>query len=271
MTDGRLPYFDRLFARFSDGDADYVNAFGRNVHWGYWEDPRTADGSIEDFVSASDAMTDQVLHAARIRNGTSVVDVGCGFGGTIGRLNEHYSDLRIAGVNIDERQLERARQLVTPRARNQIEYCHADACDLPFPDESFDVVLAVECIFHFRDRLAFLKRARKVLKPGGRIVISDFVGANYFVPLMALANLKKGDYGRISVLSSELYHLQARLAGLRIVLDRDVTKNTLPTYPVLYTMRRSSEDDEAQWATRQQERLALNRIVTYRFYVMEAR
>src|SRR5438034_5931485 len=44
----------------------------------------------------------------------------------------------------------------------------ADACALPFPDASFDRVLAVECIFHFPSRLRFLKEAARVLKPGGR-------------------------------------------------------------------------------------------------------
>jgi cyclopropane fatty-acyl-phospholipid synthase-like methyltransferase len=36
------------------------------------------------------------------------VDVGCGFGGTIASLNEHFSDLQLTGVNIDLRQLDRA-------------------------------------------------------------------------------------------------------------------------------------------------------------------
>ena len=45
--------------------------------------------------------------AAGIADGQHILDVGCGFGGTVASLNENFSRVHLLGVNIDERQLER--------------------------------------------------------------------------------------------------------------------------------------------------------------------
>ena len=60
-----------------------------------------------------------------------------------------WIDLEMTGLNIDPRQLEVARKEVLPENGNTIDFIEADAVSLPFPDDTFDVVLAVECIFHF--------------------------------------------------------------------------------------------------------------------------
>src|SRR5262249_40386438 len=131
-------------------------AFARHVHWGYWPDPAAADGSAEDYARAAERLCRRVCAAAAVRDGLRVLDVGCGFGGTLASLNERFDGLHMVGVNIDLRQLDRARLLVRPSPGNAVRFVEADALSLPFADASFDVVLAVECIFHFGDRAAFL-------------------------------------------------------------------------------------------------------------------
>jgi ubiquinone/menaquinone biosynthesis C-methylase UbiE len=54
-----------------------------------------------------------------------------------------------------------------------VEFLHMDATRLDFPDASFDHVISVEAAFHFATRERFLREARRVLKPGGRIVLAD--------------------------------------------------------------------------------------------------
>lgn len=234
-----LPYFDILLELFAEGDTDAQQVFGRHVHWGYWENPAKADGSIADFAVAAEQLSQQVYAAAQVKDGYRVLDAGCGFGGTIASLNENFNQMQLVGLNIDARQLERARQEVQPRENNQIEFVEGDACHLPFPDASFDVVLAVECIFHFPSREAFFKEVKRVLRPHGRLAISDFVPNAIFYHwykfLRTIDNSSiRSTYGKVdSELTISDYQKLAKATGFNLSLKEDITRNTLPTYPIV--------------------------------------
>lgn len=234
-----LPYFDTLLEHINLGDARVQQAFGRHVHWGYWEKPARADGTVEDFASAAERLCQRVYGAAGVKEGDRILDAGCGFGGTVASLNEHFDRLQLVGLNIDPRQLERARQEVQPRGTNQIEFIEGDACQLPFPDASFDVVLAVECIFHFPSRADFFREAKRVLRPGGRFAICDFVSVPLFKPVRAvIANIAtsvvEDTYGRVdSHFTLGDYQKLASESGFTLTQTEDITANTLPTYPVV--------------------------------------
>ncbi len=92
-------------------------------------------------------------------DGARILDVGCGFGGTIDHLDERLDGCELVGLNIDRRQLARARALVTPRRDNTVDFVAGDACRLPFADASFDFLSAVECAFHFPSRKQFFREA----------------------------------------------------------------------------------------------------------------
>src|SRR5579859_226507 len=142
-----LPYFDDILAQLErSSNSSYLQVFQRHVHWGYFSSPENADPSDAGYAIAAEAMTEQVCRAGRVRDGARILDVGCGFGGTVAHLNERFTGCRLVGLNIDERQLARARKLVQARDGNEVEFVHGDACALPFADGEFDVVLAVECI-----------------------------------------------------------------------------------------------------------------------------
>src|SRR5690606_71198 len=83
----KLPYFDALLNLLDRGDPNVERAFGRHVHWGYWPDPRQADGSAEDFALAAERLAEMVYTAAEAQDGQRILDAGCGFGGTVASLN----------------------------------------------------------------------------------------------------------------------------------------------------------------------------------------
>ncbi len=166
------PYFDFLIEAFRRGET------GRFVHLGHWNvtegfDPEAPPGQNE-FAQAQDRLNAYLLEMAALRPGLSLLDVGCGFGGTLDAVNRHLSNMDLAGVNVDPRQLELCRQ-IPPRNGNRLRWEQADACRLPFADASFDRVLCIEAMFHFGSRRAFIAEAARVLKPGGSLVASDIV------------------------------------------------------------------------------------------------
>jgi len=231
-----IPYFEGLFARLQKEDPETCAAFGRHVHWGYWSDPAKADGTAADYGRAAEAMCRRVCDAGGLASGQSILDVGCGFGGTIASLNERLSNVHLTGVNIDARQLTRARATVRPAHRNVIEFIQGNAMDLPLPAESYDVVLAVECIFHFPERAQFFAEAARVLRPNGVLVISDFVPTEETLPLLhaydpGADQAMLASYGKLNVkCSSADYHYLGQDAGMMMTREEDISVHTMPTY-----------------------------------------
>ncbi|MGB3511447.1 MAG: methyltransferase domain-containing protein [Microcoleaceae cyanobacterium] len=231
-----LPYFDKILANLQDEVTK--TTFGNHVHWGYWENPNFAQNTAQDFAIAAEKLSQKVYRAADIKDGISILDVGCGFGGTTASINNNYSGVKLTGLNIDERQLDIARKQVHPRGDNSIEFVQGDATKIPFPDNSFDVVLAVECIFHFPSRAAFFQEAKRVLKPGGKIAFSDFVPTRilyFFEPVVRffLKDLGAGTYGNVNFFTLTNYQSLAKKNGLSSFQVEDITFNTLPTYTIL--------------------------------------
>jgi ubiquinone/menaquinone biosynthesis C-methylase UbiE len=266
----KLPYFDYLLALLKDGNAAVTQSFGRHVHWGYWETPSQATLTTEAFSQAAEDLSAQVCSAGHIRDGLKVLDVGCGFGGTVAHINERYQAMELVGLNLDERQLERARSTVTPLGQNRIEFVHGNACALPFPDQSFDVVLAVECIFHFPDRLQFFKEAHRVLKPGGYLALSDFVADKYLVPFTRLKLPAWTFYGQCNLqFTAQDYQALAEKTAFACTEARDITANTLPTYRYLRRLARQQKNivsKSAAFETLGAEVLSRTRLLLYYIY-----
>lgn len=266
----KVPYFDSLPQKFSEGDADALLAFGRHLHWGYWSDPTEADGSVADFAVAAENLSRRVTDVADVQDGLSVLDVGCGFGGTIASLNERFSNLYLVGININKQQLSRAEKIVQSLSRNRIEFIYADACQLPFADDSFDVVLAVESIFAFSNREHFFREAQRVLRPEGRLIVCDFIPIPAFYQTWkliekAIKTLVVRTYGSLSINFCPLseYEKLAETTGFELVKTENITRNTLPTYPVVNSLMRQGGDEETYRATRGLEKFSRRALLRY--------
>ena len=99
LRTGGPPYFDRLLQRLAMADPGAGAAFGRHVHWGYWSEPAQAGLGVEEYGRAAEALCLTLLNCTNVRDGLRILDVGCGFGGTIACLNERYSRTELIGVN----------------------------------------------------------------------------------------------------------------------------------------------------------------------------
>ncbi len=279
LDNARIPYFDDVFASIAGRpESDLARVFGmRHVHWGYYANPERADTSAQALMQAAEALTTCLSELAAVRDDDAILDVGCGFGGTIAHLNERFTGLQLTGLNIDERQVSRARELVRPRPGNALAFLKGDACALPCASASFDVVMAVECIFHFSSRERFLREARRVLKPGGCLVLSDFVPYGPTLPLLigwgvyAQSKLKAffGDQ-EPSLCTALVYRWLAARTGFRLEVDEDITEHTLPTYPALLRIFRTDGHTVAEQATQLMAWASARKLIRYRLLKLVA-
>jgi SAM-dependent methyltransferase len=260
MTVVNFPYIDAEIEQMTEGATPPEHL--RHFHWGLFDDPTEADDGTERYVAAATALTERILTAAGVADGRRILDVGCGFGGTLDHVRTLYDGCRLTGLNIDLRQLQWGRRLLGDGAGGTpIGFVTGDGCRLPVATASVDHVLAVECVFHFPSRKAFFREAARVLPPGGTLALSDFVlapGALSSVTSNVTA-LGLGDwFGRSAApLTSDGYLRLGRGCGFDLVVDEDVTSRTLPTYPALRRLYREAGSPDGVATIDAVEELAL--------------
>jgi SAM-dependent methyltransferase len=230
------PYFDFLIERFHHGLAN------RFVHVGHWDDPLSLDACeplrVEDIDRAVERLTEVLVEMADLHDGQRVLDVGCGFGGTVQHIDQRFGSMSLVGLNIDARQIDICRQLAALH-QNELQWVDADACHLPFPDQSFDRVLCIEAMFHFVSRRTFFREVARVLRPGGILVASDIVLTESVlpaeVPRMRIEVPLRDGYGPWpDIWGEDADHRElGSAAGLSCTCLLDATSQTRPTHRFL--------------------------------------
>lgn len=223
-------YFDFLIRDFRAGHLT------RHVHLGQWDLDADPDGTTTDFGSAQARLDESILHLAAIEDGMSVVDVGCGFGGTIERIDARVVEGDLVGVNVDGRQLAICAEL-DGTGHNRLGWVAADAVDLPFRGQSVDRVLCIEAMPHFASRAAFFSEAARLLRPGGRLVVTDILvrpGAAHRVgmsdvQLDATFDQGLGPWPEPVATVSEVLDAAA-LVGLELLESVNATAETVPSH-----------------------------------------
>lgn len=121
----------------------------------------------------------ELLDRIALSSGKSILDVACGTGvvsrGAAARVGPEGS---ITGVDISPDMLDVARTIPSPDGAS-IEWVQGRAEELPFTDNTFDVVLCQQGLQFFTDRPAGLREMRRVLKPGGRATVSVWRGPEH--------------------------------------------------------------------------------------------
>ena len=116
-------------------------------------------------------LTNWGLKLVNVQDGWTMLDVGCGGGFTIRRLLKRSKDAQVYGIDISEESVTKARQVNAEVLDKQVYVTQGSAEQLPYNDEMFDLVTAVETVYFWPNLPDCLQEVRRVLKPGGKFAI----------------------------------------------------------------------------------------------------
>jgi ubiquinone/menaquinone biosynthesis C-methylase UbiE len=145
-------------------------------------------------------LTDWGLTHTTVELQFTVLDVGCGGGRTISKLAAMAAQGKVHGIDYSEESVAASRRYNAQAIRaGRVEIHLADVGRLPFPDDMFDLVTGVETHFWWPDIAAGLREIRRVLKPGGTLIL--------------IAEVYKG----ADAIMSRLCEKQAPISGMKML------------------------------------------------------
>lgn len=201
------------------------------LHFGYYDEKAT--NHHRSVIRANEVLAEW----GNIQQGATIIDAGCGLGHSTLWLAEHYN-ANVTGITIVPRQVETMKKFVEKNGIKNVQFLEASYFDMPFEDNSVDVVWAIEAVCHAKDKSQFYKEAYRVLKPGGKLLIGE-----------NLRTARPMEPGKEELLK-EIFHSwaipdldtfeehrsHALSSGFRSFENKDVTANMMVSYRNLEEM-----------------------------------
>jgi cyclopropane fatty-acyl-phospholipid synthase-like methyltransferase len=219
---------ERITAYYDETQILYSSLWsGRGVHCGFWDD---GTRRLQDAIRNHDAF---VAGCLGLSPRSRVLDAGCGVGGTSLHLAREYGH-DVLGITLSTEQLQRARRYARRCREPRPSYEIADYLDTGLPSASFDGVVAIESCCYAEPKAGFLREAHRLLRPGGRLVVSDgFLGR-------PLRDEEKADYCRLiegfaltSLEPLAAFVESARLVGFESIELHDKQAEIMPSSRIM--------------------------------------
>jgi len=225
-------FTERDVEQFFDGTTQNYLSFWDSegvLHTGYF-----ADGNSSDYQAAAEH-TSQLLGDETDLDATSrVLDVGCGCGNFVFALARRFT-CRCEGLDLSQERINFAqRRRAEDRGPHAslVSFTHGSATQLPYEAASFSHVVSQDALCLVPDKAQSHLEMFRVLEPGGRLVLSDFLQPKLEISPRA----RKHVYDRVrwnSGFSLVGYQQALERVGFRIRLARELSPHLKRTYQVL--------------------------------------
>jgi tocopherol O-methyltransferase len=211
-------FYDRLSPHFRE-------LWGPHLHDGFYATGR------ESKEEAQDALVRYLAREAGVPIGARVLDVGCGMGATAVSLALDLG-CDVTGITLSAVQVEIAQALAEEKGvAGSVRFEVMDADQAEFP-EPFDAVWMVGVLGHLPDQAAFVRRSTRLLRPGGRFVLGDWMVPSDLDPEVRERLVEPVRQGMLmpTIRSLDETTRWFAEAGYRVLASRDLTAETLPTW-----------------------------------------
>ena len=127
---------------------------------------------------------------SEIQPNMKILDIGCGPGSITVDLAKRIPQGHIIGIDYTEEPLVQARALAISQDVTNIDFQIGDIHDLPFKDETFDIVNAHQVLQHIRNPVQAIKEMKRVAKKGGLVAVRESASMIWYPQTPELAEWK---------------------------------------------------------------------------------
>ena len=152
----------------------WESIWGEHMHHGYYG--KNGNYRLERRQAQVDLIEELLLWANCEQDSPSqnIIDVGCGIGGSTLHLAQKFGS-RATGITLSPVQASRAKERAAEAGlSDRVNFTVANALEMPFEDNTFDLVWSLESGEHMPDKAKFLAECYRVLKPGGKLIFATW-------------------------------------------------------------------------------------------------
>jgi len=166
-------------------NATEFGEFSFFLNYGYVPDDNPQDAQIvlpNHYLNRNSARLVLELIGGCKPTGYSLLDVGCGRGGTLEVILKFFSVKHVTGIDLSPEAISFCKAM---HRYPQASFLEADAEALPFKNKAFDIVTNVESSHSYPDLRMFYTEVFRVLKPAGRFLYTDVLSAEHLAETLS--------------------------------------------------------------------------------------
>lgn len=198
------------------------------LHYGLWYD------KTRNFTDALENTNKHLCQLANLSANQQVLDAGCGVGGSSIYMAKNYK-ASVTGISLSDLQVDNANEYAAHhQVSNKVKFKVADFTSTGFDDNQFDIIWACESSSSTPDKEAFARECYRLLKPGGKLVLSDFFIIEQAVDHNGLLAQWVKLWAMSPLVTNKYFIGELVKVGFDLKQNNNLTKNINRTVKIMY-------------------------------------